>query len=79
MLEMQSNMLYSTKEDAASANRNMAKTFNRTIELKSLVTPEMLSPDENAKPRKNQVKMPRRRSPERIEPDPRDLGLQHRD
>ena len=79
MLEMQSNMLYSTKDDAASANRNMTKTFNRTIEFKSLVTPDMLSPDEAARPRKDQLKMPRRRSPERVQPDPKDLGLQDRD
>lgn len=75
MLEMQSNMLYSTKEDPTSANGNMGKAFNRTIELKSLVTPDVLSPDEPAKSRKKEVRLPRRRSPERAEPDPKDLGI----
>ena len=57
----------------------MAKTFNRTIELKSLVTPDVLSPEEAVKTRKKEVKLPRRRSPERPEPDPKDAGLKQRD
>ena len=79
MLEMQSNMLYSTKEEIMSTGLGNGRKFNRTHELQSLVTPDMNTGScEVAKTRKREVNLPRRRSPVKEEPDPKDLKTAER-
>ena len=79
MLEMQSNLLYSTKEDGNSPKKGLAKTFNKAHELKSLVSPEINGgASEMAQTRKREVNLPRRRSPVVPEPDPKDLKTTER-